>query len=259
MLSSLFRILGILLVLSALVVGVSYSQRESESARAQKNAALESIQQDFNRLKESALADDLRQVDVPATQPVAQGRFGEIERVMKEVVAGNVAISNNYRQTLETIGWVSILDGERLSTDVDMAKSRAMLDQARAAIDTVEKETDEHIRNIEQRIRQTNLSEKDRDDMLKGYHKGLRDNNEARTKFWTLERQTLDEVGHVIDLLSKREIWTLDDGSIAFHNESDLGTYNASLEKIDDFTRQQQQILEHQFSNVNDSLENMKR
>ncbi|MDR2679159.1 MAG: hypothetical protein LBB51_06945 [Zoogloeaceae bacterium] len=257
--SSLFRILGIVLIM--LIVGVSYSQREpeSESARAQKNAAVESLQQEINRLREAALADDPRPIDAPSTQPVAQGDFGEMERIMREALAEDVAIANRYLQMLETIGWMSLLDAERLAADVDMAQSRAILERARVAIDTTEKEGDEYIRNREQRIQQANMSEKFREDMLRGAHKGLRRGNEARAKLWALERQMVDECERIIDLLSEREIWTLDDGEISFYNESDIDIYNESLEKIDDIVRQQQQIQNQLLGKVNDSLESMKR
>jgi hypothetical protein len=257
--SSLFRILGIVLVLIALIVGVAYHQREPESVRAQNNAAVESMQQEINRLREATLADDLRPLDVPATQPATQGDFGEMERLMKEAIAGNIAITNRYRQTLEAIGWMSILDAKRLDADIDMAQSRAMLKRARAAIDTVEKEADEFIRNMEQRVQQANVSEENRDEMLKGYYKGLSDSNEARTKLWALERQGIDAFERIIDLLSKREIWTLDNGVIAFYNESDIDIYNESLEKIDDIMRQQQQIQNSQLSKTDNLLESMKR
>jgi hypothetical protein len=256
--SSLSRILGIVFVLIALIVGVAYHQREPEAVRAQNNAAVESMQQEIHRLKEAALADDLRPIDVPSTQPVAQGDFGEMERLMREAVAGNVAITNRYQQTLEGIGWMSLLDAKRLDADIGMAQSRVMIEGARTAVDTVEKEADELVRTMEQRFRQANVSEKSRDSMLEGYHKGLRNSNEARTKLWALERQGIDELERIIDLLSKREIWALENGMIAFHDESDIDLYNASLEKLDDIARQQQQIQNRQLNKANDMLESMK-
>ncbi|MDR2679160.1 MAG: hypothetical protein LBB51_06950 [Zoogloeaceae bacterium] len=236
-----------------LIIGVSCRQRESESVRAQQNTAVESMQQIAHLIDKAALVSDLRQIDIPAVQPAAQGNFGEMEQIIWEAMAENVAMLRRYLQTMEAIGWMSILDAERLDADVDMAQSRAMLDRARAAVDTAEESMNKFDRDMEQRIRQANMSEKFREDLLKSYlaHEEM--------PMWTLERQAVDEIGRMIDLLSKREIWTLNNGTITFYDKSDRETYNDSIEMIKEFGRQQQQMRQHQFNVIDDSLESMKR
>ncbi|MDR3323740.1 MAG: hypothetical protein LBS89_06015, partial [Zoogloeaceae bacterium] len=225
-LSSVFRVRRVfILALIALVVGVTYRQQGPDLA--QQNA-VDTLRQDVHSLQEAAQADDLRPLAVPAIQPVAQGRFGEMERVMREALAENVAITNRYRQTMKDIGFMSLLDAERLAADADMAQSRVILARAQTALDTVEKEGNELIRSMEQRIRQANLSQKDRDDMLEGFQKSQRNGgNEARIKIWALERKMLNEAGHVIDLLSVREKWTVQNSELAFHHDADADLYTA--------------------------------
>ncbi|MDR3323739.1 MAG: hypothetical protein LBS89_06010 [Zoogloeaceae bacterium] len=180
----------------------------------------------------------------------------QVDHVSKAAIERSTRIWNQYEQALDAAGWTTLFDLARLEADTDMAQSKAIIQRSEAALDIVEREIEDTLRNMEQRIRQMPVSEGVRARVLKDFNEGRR-NNTGKTVV-ALYREMFSEYKHLIDLLSVREKWTVQNSELAFHHDADADLYTAIFEKIDSIQQRMDNLSEQGRVKVDDALRDIK-
>jgi hypothetical protein len=173
-------------------------------------------------------------------------------------MAERVALGNTYRKTVMSCGLDSFFDAGRLEKDRDMAQSRQIIACLRAADDAYEKDILGYPVKAEQKIRAADLPKKDRDEMLEGFREGRARGMQTAQALLALERQAVDELEAIVNLLSERKKWTVENDEITFYDDNDIDRYNAHIEKIQSLDQKLKELQRRAFTKVDQELEALK-
>lgn len=189
-----------------------------------------------------------------------KGDFGEIEKWYKEYLNQIRSLNNDYIKELTAIGWMSLLDSERLSNDNNLVESKLIIKRAKEISIKFKLRAYEYIDNqVLEGIKTLNVDEKIRKSVITGYQEGLQQGKKSLDIMWKLEDEIIAEIEKLIDFLSVNEdVWTVSDGQIFFHNDRDVMKYNNFLKSIQDLTSQQEALQRSGFEKANKKINQLK-
>jgi hypothetical protein len=247
------------LILCSLMLSsfIGYSHEKKELSNA-----VSEIQKGFSELSNSATDSQ----GVPQriennidTTPVAKGVYGEIERYMKSVMNQGNSYRNDYFLELEAIGWLKILDSDRLKNDITLMESKFIIKNTRNIIEKYKSITDTLLSKARDDIKNINVSESQKRQLEKGYDKGLIKAKADADATWSLELAIHGEFEKIINLLSARKgSWVIENGQILFKNESDLNFFNSCIASIQDLKAQQEAIQNANNQRISNNLNQYK-
>lgn len=224
--------------------------------------ALTSIQQEMGRIANTSVdaAGVPMQIDrISSTAPKASGEFGELERFMKEYFDSLVVLRNEYLLELNAIGWPSLLDSRRLAKDTTLSESKVMLERAKLIAAKYEKKNHDFLEGMKTRIKDTNVSDSTKQEMLAGFERGMKQGGRQKLdEMWKLEKQAIAQFDHIFLLLSARKNWVVQGDQILFNKEEDLTRYNSYLAAINQLVERQRQLEKDNFAALNRNLESLK-
>ena len=196
----------------------------------------------------------------PSVSQKASGGFGEIERLISELVDRIVAQQSDYSSELEAIGWDSILDLRRIEQDKTLAESRIIVKQAIAIVNKYEAKTATLARDMQARIHALPRSGKVQREFLAGMYKSM--SKAPASKQWALEKKAVSQVANIIELLATAQHgtgWVVESDQIHFARDADTAAYNSYIEEIHRIARQQDQIRTDNLRTINQELDEAKR
>lgn len=238
-----------------------------DKQKQQAAIAMASTQEEMQRLttaiqKANANKDGGMQSHVleasPSTAPKAKGEYGEMERFMRDFMNSGVAFKNAYLHELQAIGWDTMMSAKRLQADRDMAESKSILAKARATISKFEGDTDNFFAKGKASIDKLAISEDVKTGMRAGFEKGMVDTKKQIMQNWAMEREALQEVENMLNLLADKKKWTVENEQLMFRKQADLdkfNTYNKSLEKIG---QRQVELQQRQLNKSAQEIESLK-
>jgi hypothetical protein len=180
----------------------------------------------------------------PATSNL-EGDMGIAEVVTKTLLNDMALLHNQYLEALEGVGWMTLLDPERLSKDEGMKDSRAILTKAEAVVGKYRTATFAIIDSLPERAKQAPFrSDLTRRQFTKGAEAGREKARQNHTTTWDQELQIMHEYGAVIDLLTKRQgHYEFDEKhQVLFEEQSDADNYNAHMDKADELIQAQSEV-----------------
>lgn len=148
----------------------------------------------------------------------------------------------DYERELEAIGWVKILDPERIWNDSPrFIESRTTIRRARDLIDKYRARNETRLSQIRREVEISGMKPRAQRNFLAGFEKGL--SRSKLTETYSLEEQILSEIENIFALLAARpNSWQLEGGRILFSNKPDLDLLNSYLTRINQLAMQQQEI-----------------
>lgn len=251
--------LSFLAIFAALIGGslVGYSQQRSAATQA-----ITEIQKSYSSI--TSAANDAQGIpqriegNLDAT-PKTKGEFGEMERFMKIFMNKMAAQRNDYLLELDAIGWEKILDPSRVSQDRTLIESKMMIQKANDIVHKYKTQTYTLLANARNDINSLNISESSKNDMLRGFDKGMANSRAQIDAMWDLEGKTISEFENIFALLSARKgAWAVQNGQILFADQSDLDAFNSYVTAIQELSAKQQGIQKRSMETVNNNLNRLK-
>lgn len=190
------------------------------------------------------------------TTPKAHGKFGEMEKFMKELLNQLVSQRNGYLLEVEAIGWDSLLDINHIKADKTFVESKVKIQKAKELVEKYKKQSDIFTVKTQENIRSLNINERKIREMLSGLVQGMEEEKKSTDTLWTLESKTIDELENCINLLSeKKGTWDIEGEHIVFHNDDDQEKIKSYVSAIQQIERQKEDIYRQRTQALKRSLD----
>lgn len=187
--------------------------------------------------------------------PKSRGDMGVAEQFVKTYWNGYIAIQNDYLRTLDDMRWDTLLDANRLKADPSLAESRKMIADAHLLVAVYGNKFILYTDSGPDKINALSVDQDFKRSMLRGFEKGMADGRRRMKRAWEYEAKTVAEMEVVINLLASRKgHWGAEDGKLVFSSQSDLDEFNASIKRIEGFTKAQSALLKESDGAVNGAL-----
>ncbi len=196
--------------------------------------------------------------DVVRTAQFGFVEGGEAEVLLKNYFTEVSILRNTYTSEFDRIGWESMLDADRLNNDTDLSESKKIVQKALEIHDVTEKKATILGQDVKADIRNLNVPEDLKRDMLRGLDEGI----DKRRKSFQQLRDLLGLVKNIILFLNSTE-WTVDGEQILFANDKDVAKYNFMMEGLQtsavELEKKEQQRIRsfcenHEFAHIAEEL-----
>jgi cell division septum initiation protein DivIVA len=190
-------------------------------------------------------------------QGYSDDELGQAKLFATRVLNEHIAMRNEYMAELQSIGWASILDANRLKADAGLEQSNRMLEQARlAAVAMCEDMRPRSIANARSVAAQLKLSERQKKALVEGFILGL-DRNVATTEtLCRMELSILDEVAAIVSIFARDTAWEAQDGNYLFSDDRYVQEFNGRLQNVELLTKTQTDL---QRKSMTQAAERMRR
>jgi hypothetical protein len=237
-----WRVFGI--IYASLIAGhtIGLQNQEQQARRLADN-----LRQTYTDVaKQFAIEPDEIQRPITLQPPSSSldGDFGVSEVMVKTFLNDMALAQNEYLKALEDAGWMTLLDGDRLSRDAGLKDSQAIVAASEAVVREHRAKSFAIIDSIPARIQQATFSSDDvRRGAVKGAEAGQVNARRNSTAMWEYEVQIMQEVAAVIDLLAKRQgHYKFDEDQVRFEEQSDADIFNAHMTKVGELGQAQSEI-----------------
>ena len=255
----------VLACLSLAGILLTKSRKESLTSRYDSLARIEDSSNERKQAKiltdemkaeaRKALTYDSRGNDDIQVKSV--GKYGVLERFIKELTKEATEIRNEYDNELQDANFHSILDAERLQRDVNFEDSRMMIKAARSAINKNVKQLEAFMSTLDSRVDKLDLSDKEKASMKNGLDQGMGRGIRILQKQSNLEKECITTFEDIVDFLqSKKGQWSAANGELSFDRTTDMNIYNGYIEKIQDIVSKQEAVVHE---SVNQTERNLDR
>jgi len=179
----------------------------------------------------------------PATSNL-EGDHGVIEVIGKTMLNDLALVQNEYLKAMEGVGWMTLLDADRLRQDTGMKESRAIITAAEAVVREHRAKSFAVIESLPDRAQRAPFrSDAVRREFLRGAEDGTARGRRNATASWDYEEKILLEYRAVIDLLATRQgLYEFGNGQVLFEEQSDADIYNAHMAKADELIHEQSDL-----------------
>jgi hypothetical protein len=236
---------------------IGYSQQKQEAKQA-----LTDIKNQYSALIESSTDSQgvPKRIEKPIdTTPKASGDIGEMERFSKEFLNQIASQRNDYLLELETIGWKSILDANRIKADKTFVESKDTIQKAKEIVNKYREKTTTLLSNTKEKIHSLNISESSKKGLLSGFEQGIKESKNNTDAVWSLEGKIINEFENIINLLSdKKEAWIVEGKKIIFYDSNDLDRFNSYISSIQKIANQQKEIQNRSIQTFNRNIDSFK-
>jgi len=254
--SVLARGYGIAVVAFALLMmAASFSQPRgfsgpspSASTPPPSSQVTENTREELNKLQ--ADIEKMQQGEAPgkdtatATQPPEPADdLGKLLLISRQYFEEVAALQKGYTDEIAKIGFLRVLDGERILKDTDSSEAYDLLARARVLTKKYGAKMREALGTLPAKIRASNISAAAREGHARSAEKGVAEALKTFDENWALEVSVADEIQTIIDLLGRRRgQWHLSNGLFVFDDAGDLASFNASMAKINAVAARQNEI-----------------
>jgi hypothetical protein len=226
-------------ILTSLILG-AYIAADRQSQ--QENETLARIQENLDRVLEPTLNDDGR-IEAIAVNPLASQ--SQDENIVMEAWGNDymnkvIVNQNNYITEIEAIGYIKLLDGDRIRADSNLAESSFILNRTRAVIDKYEQLNTETAYAARDSIQSLNISESSKRELEGGFSGSIQDGLDSAQQIWNLERQIVSATEELVEFVnSVNANWEWDDEQFLFENAKTLEIFNSFIAEIQELTQEQ--------------------
>lgn len=201
------------------------------------SAAIEALKLDFDAIEKQTLDDPAARIDTFDVGPPAADEAGRMHQVVRRFMNSILRVRNAYLAELDTMGWVGILDADRLKADTDLADSRRLVEMARAAGVRAERDALAAFNGFAALVEAADLRPRTKREIIAGFERSRPGALAEMRASYALEAQTVDEFDAMVELLARTD-WDVEDSQILFNADADVEAYNAHFTRIDELTKQ---------------------
>lgn len=234
----------------------SASSTESEHAREELNK----LQEDVQKMQAGETPAEKSPPSKTAA-PLADDA-SEIDKMMqitRQYMADIAAQQKSYVAELEKMGFMKLLDPNRVVADTDLGESYAILDHARVLVKEQGRKMRELLSSLPARVRASNLSPKSREYNARQAEEGTPEALAMFNETWTLEEEIVDQITAVIDLLkASHGHWQVSNGLFFFDEVADRKTFNITMGKINQAVTRQNEIKQRSAKNTDKVFDDLR-
>ena len=217
----------------------------SPPQREEFREAISRVEDRYNKLvsRGGDESNDATDKDISGEEAASPGVVGEIERFLMETMDVATAAHNDYVRELETIGWHTILDANRLRDDNNFTESRALLKSAKGVVQRHRARASSLLQTLESRIPNFSVDPVRKAKMSLAFDESVKAWQPKADMIWELEAKTISEFEKIIDLLETRAgSWSVVDEGLVFQFGPDADKCNAHLSNIQQYAAEQERI-----------------
>ncbi|WP_395742074.1 hypothetical protein [Prosthecobacter sp.] len=256
--SALARGYGVAVVLAALLMMAGSLSRPRRFAAPSPSAPsspqvsqntrdeLNKLQADIEKMQQGALPGNDASTTTPATPPAEPtDDLGKFLLITRQYFAEVAALQKDYTDEVTKIGFMRVLDGERILKDTDSSESYDLIARARVLVKKYGAKMREAVASLPAKVRASNISAAVREGHAREAEAGVEQAMKTFDETWTLEAGVIDHAQAIIDLLSRRRgHWHMSKGRFMFDDDADLVAFNESMAKITAAVARQNEIKE---------------
>ncbi|MFZ6679683.1 hypothetical protein [Undibacterium sp. Tian12W] len=226
-----------------------------QSAREEMQKLTTAVQQDNNSKDGNQLSSVIKAGS--ATTPRASGQYGEIERLLKDIMMGAATFRNDYVRDLKATGWENITDIKRIRQDKDMLESKRILNAARAVVNKFEGNTENLFETYRAKINALSLDEEAKRGLLKGFNRSAQNSKNQFAQNWALEKKTMQEVEGMLTLLTDKKKWNLQGEQIIFYDRVVMAQFDQHQQRLQSISKEQDDMQERHMKKSSDALDKL--
>lgn len=240
-------VLASLLMLAGPVLNPRNAHTESaSSSRISENTReeLNKLQTDMERMGDDKVPANEASPAKPKPLPAdATDDVGKLVLISRQYFEELVALQKDYTDELGKIGFMRLLDGERVMADSDFSQSYDILARARMLLRKQGIKMRESLASLPAKIRASNISPASKEDQARGAEMGIPPAMRTFDETWGLEESIVDNIEAIINLLSKRRgHWHVSNNQYVFDDDSDLAAFNTAMDKTNADAARQNEI-----------------
>lgn len=256
--SVLARSYGIAVVLLALLMlagsfsgsrnlsGPAPAPASSPQVTQNIHSELNKLQSELEKMQQGAPPANDPSPAAPQTPPAEPvDDLGKMLVISRQYFAEIAALQKDYTDEIAKIGFLRVLDGERILKDQDSSESYDLLARARVLLKKYGIKMREAIASFPAKVRDSHISAASKADHIRSAETGVEAALKTFDETWALEGSAVDGIQTIIDLLSRRRgHWHMSKGLFTFDDGADLTAFNASMAKINAAVARQNEIKE---------------
>ncbi len=175
--------------------------------------------------------------------PTVSGSYAEVQRLTTMILNGSARLANDYMADLDAIGWLTLLEPDRLSADVGLADSRGMLEEGKRIVVKHRQLAETFLEDLPRLIEELDLSAQEKRELRLGFESGLAESESVQSRVWDLEEAAVVEIEAIIDMLDANAgAWSVETDQMLFDTQALADRYNKHLSEIDSLMQEQASI-----------------
>jgi len=211
--------------------------QQVEERKRQEDIASAEIERALDLLRRS---DGKAVIDVT---PRASGSAGVMERLFKEVINTIAGDNRQMDEDLKALGFPDLMEPEALGRSGGLDAADSALAGARKVVAKYAALRKQRLEDFKDRVRTAKLPRFERQELLLGLERGLKESALDNDRVWTIQDQVVQEFqGAVAALRASKGRWVVRANSIEFYRDADMRAYNDRIYKV--------QRLEWEFRNL---------
>lgn len=244
------------------VAGASFSffnqAKQKQIKQAEQQAAVKDLQNKLENIKQSVNSAQPIKQSTDDTQK-ASGEFGKLEKFTKDFMNEGIALQNDYMKELETIGWMGVLDPNRIKADTSQNEGKEIIAKIKAIIPEYKNKQYALLDGAKDKINRLDISESTKKGVLEGYNNTVANGKENITKLYDLEMQIVELIEKSLILLQTNpDAWMAENNQATFLDETLLKEYNGYMSDVTKLSAEQERIQLQSINNAKNSFNKLK-
>ena len=226
-----------------LVTMVASAQWTAERRAQVEAASLARIEANVMSVLDGEEDENGRMAPIEIESSAASGEFATMEASLNEYLNQVIANGNDYLTELDAIGYESLLDGNRIKKDADLAESRFIVERAAAIVDKYEQLNEQTAFDFRDRFAEQEISPASKQSFRESFDEKLAPSLDRARQIWDLERQALAKVDEMVHFLAmSQSSWAMEGDQYVFDTDKNLAIFNQIFAEIDETTAQQDEL-----------------
>lgn len=190
------------------------------------------------------------------TPALTGGSMGEIGDIVATSMNANLDLQKQYIATLQSIGWMTLLNPDHLAADESFAASEKIIADAKDAVAKFQALARTQTESVREQVHQVDMPAAERAAFMQGFESSLEQASAMRDKSWGYEHQALSEVVQLATFLHEnRDRWTADNAIFVFDGQDALDTFNRHMANVNSIVEQQQQLQQDHINFARERIE----
>lgn len=233
---SILVVSSIVISITALVYYPTEQERAAQLLRKEVGNVMDGLTDPSSSLAQTLLLDE---------SPNMEGRAGEVERFIREVVNIGIEFRNKYRSEIAITEAQSLLDPARLRGALHRVHTEKILNDTLQIIEKYKLEQEEVYKQAKISAKNLKLDEDVKGVFIYNFNKSLENSSKINTEVWDLEREIIIKSGEMALWLGENnDAWIFENSQYQFYSSDDLNFFNTAGAELQQLVNKQTKIVE---------------
>lgn len=231
-------------LLALVIIMITTAFVTHQRYRHELHSAADSLSKHFSEMEKNIGTDeDLKPQRTVDTTPSTTGSAGQMELFAKRHLNRNIELRNQYLAELAANGWNDILNGDRLTKDIDFSESRLIIARTKASIQKFGLKTRATLDEARADLDKLDLTSLEKAQFAAGFEKGAQESVKTADEIWELESRVVGHVEEMIEFLAtRRNEWTVQQNQMLFQKDEDAEKFNSYMAAIQATAAEQETV-----------------